>query len=330
MSLTSQLRQAARRFGRAPTFTLIAALTLALGIGATTAMYAVVDGVLLEPLPYPEPDRLVGIWHQAPALGLPTMDQSPASHLTYREEGRVFEDVAMWVDTRATVTGVGEPEQVAALRVTEGALELLRVRPLLGRTFSADDDGPGAPLTTLLGWGWWQERMGGDPGVLGTTIEIDGQMHEVIGVLPRGFRFIEHDAAVVLPFQVDPAYAQLGDFSFFGLARLRPGVSIAQANADVARMIPIMAARYERPGGLSFAMMQEAKFGPNVRPLMSEVIGDVARALGAARNGGHRTAHSLRERRKPLPGAGRGALPRGGSADSAGRESRAHRAGLRD
>ena len=273
------IKSVLRRFTRVPLFTAVAVGTLGLGIGATTAMYAVVDGVLLEPLPYPEPDRLVSVWHEAPGLGFDRLNQGPAFHWVYREENRVFEDVAMWDEIRATITGLAEPEQVDGVRLTAGGLELLGVRPVLGRLFSEEDDAYGAPLTVILGYGYWQQRFGGAEDVVGRTLMVSGRSREVIGVLPRGFRFVEADPAVLIPFQQDPSNLFLGNFSHYGLARLRPGATIEQANADVERMIDITTERYAAPGGLSAGMLDEARFGANVLPLEGDVIGDVGNVL---------------------------------------------------
>jgi predicted permease len=271
------LRPLVRRFVRAPSFTLISLLTLALGIGATTAMFAVVNGVLLKPLPYHQPDRLVGLWHVAPGLVAEPVNQSPALHLTYRDENRVFEDIGMWADTRPTVTGLGEPERVDGMQVTDGTLRLLGVVPALGRIFAAEDVAPNAPLTTVVSWGYWQTRLGADPAVVGRTITVNGTAREIIGVLPRGFRLLDRDAALYLPLQFDPAEVILGNFSYQGLARLKPGMGVAQANADLARLLPVAAERFAR--GISLQMMQEAQFAPNVRPLVTDVIGDIGTVL---------------------------------------------------
>jgi putative ABC transport system permease protein len=148
--LPSRLRRIGRRLARAPLFTSVAIITLALGIAANTAIFSVVNGVLLKPLPFAEPDRLVGVWHTAPGLGAPIVNQSPATYLTYRDEGRVFEDIGLWDTSAVAVTGTGEPERVAALLVTDGTLTLLRVQPLLGRRFTADDDSPRTPERAML------------------------------------------------------------------------------------------------------------------------------------------------------------------------------------
>jgi predicted permease len=273
----THVRQLVRRFMLAPSFTAISIVTLALGIGSTTAMFAVVNGVLLRPLPYPAPDRLVGLWHVAPGLTMDEVNQSPALHLTYRDEGRVFDDIGMWTTTRSAITGLGEPERIEGMRVTDGTLRMLGVQPVRGRIFSADDDAAGAPLTTILSWNYWQTRLGGDPDVVGRTLTVDGRVREIVGVLPRGFRLLDHDPAIYLPLQFDPATVILGNFSYQGMARLRPGVTIQQANTDLERLLPVAAERF--PRGISLQMMREARFAPNVRPLAADVIGDIGNVL---------------------------------------------------
>jgi predicted permease len=275
--MPSSLRLLFRRFSRAPAFTFISLLTLALGIGATTAMFAVVNGVLLKPLPYEDPGSLVGLWHVAPGLLPDDVNQSPALHLTYRDDSRVLADIGVWADARPTVTGLGEPERVQGMRVTDGTLRLLGVRAARGRIFTREDDAPGAPLTALVSWSYWQSRLGADPGVVGRAITVDGRAREVIGVLPRGFRLLDRDAALYLPLQFDPAEVILGNFSYQGVARLRPGVTTAQANEDLARLLPVAAERF--PRGITLQMMREAQFAPNVRPLAVDVIGDIGNVL---------------------------------------------------
>jgi predicted permease len=277
MTFSNLLRQQVRRLVRAPSFTTISVVTLALGIGATTAMFAVVNGVILRPLPYEAPDRLVGLWHVAPGLGIDEVNQSPALHLTYRDESRVLDDSGVWASTQATITGAGEPERVSGMTVTDGTLRLLGVRPARGRLFTAEDDSPGAPLTVLVGWGYWQSRLGGAADVVGQTLTVNGREREIIGVLPADFRLLDRDPAIYLPLQFDPAEVILGNFSYQGLARLRPGVTIAQANADLDRLLPRAAERF--PRGISLEMMTEARFAANVRPLAVDVIGDVANML---------------------------------------------------
>lgn len=266
-----------RSLVRAPAFTLVTVLTLGLGIGANAAIFSVVNGVLLKPLPFEDPDHLVGVWHTAPGLGFDQVNQSPALNFTYRDENRVFEDVGMWDNTQVAITGLAEPERVDGMLLTDGVLPLLRVQPMLGRAFTREDDSPGSTETVILSHAYWQRAFGGDPAVLGRTLRIDGRNREIIGVMAPGFRFLRFDPGVYLPFRYDPAETHMGDFSYQGIARLRPGVSIEAANEDVARMIPIATERFS--SGLTLAMMREAGFGPNLHLLKEDLVGDVGSVL---------------------------------------------------
>jgi putative ABC transport system permease protein len=277
--LTQDLRCAARTLRKQPAFAAVAVVTLALGIGANAAIFSVVYGVLLKPLPFNEPERLVGVWHRAPGLNMPLLEQGPATYFTYRESGLVFEDIALWDNEEVSITGNGEPERVQALRVTDGLLPILRVPPSLGRVFTKEDDAPGGPRRAILTHGYWQRRFGGAPGVIGRSVTIDGLPCEVIGVLPPSFKFLRTDPAVLLPFQLNRAEVRVGDFSYQAVARLKPGVSLEEANADVARMIPLAFDRFAMWPGLTRKMFEEAGLGPNVRPLSQEAIGDVGRVL---------------------------------------------------
>jgi predicted permease len=268
-----------RRLTRAPLFTFVSVLTLGLGIGANTAIFSVIQGVLLKPLPFDHPDELVGVWHTAPGLGVPLLNQAPAFYLTYREEGRTFEDTGLWDTYAVSVTGIGEPERVDVLAVTDGMLPLLRIQPVLGRRFTADDDSPKTPERAMLAYSYWVRKFGSDPSVIGRQITADGTPREVIGVLPASFKFLNANPQLVLPFRINRAEVFVGNFSYQGVARLKPGVTIAQANADIARMIPLVAQRFPLPPGFTKQMFEEVRLGPNLRPLAKDVIGDVGRVL---------------------------------------------------
>jgi len=277
--LPTRVSRVLRRLMRAPLFTSVAVVTLALGIGANTAIFSVVRGVLLKPLPFDHPDELVGVWHTAPGLGVPLLNQAPAFYLTYREEGRTFEDSGIWDTFAVSVTGSGEPERVDVLAVTDGILPVLRVQPLLGRRFNADDDSPRTPERVMLAYSYWARKFASDPSVVGRQITVDGTPREIIGVLPASFRFLNASPQMVLPFRLNRSEVFVGNFSYQGLARLKPGVTIAQANADIARMIPLVAERFPMPPGFTKQMFEDVRIGPNVRPLASDVIGDVGRVL---------------------------------------------------
>jgi predicted permease len=183
----------------------------------------------------------------------------------------------MWDNEQASVTGLAEPERVESMNVTDGTLALLRVKPKLGRIFTPEDDAPGTPLTVLLSEAYWQRRFGSDPQVLGRTITVNGKSREIVGVLAKELRFLRFQPDLYLPFQFDPAEVFMGNFSYQGIARLKPGIGIAEANADVARMIPIAAEKY--PRGLTLQMLKEARFDANVVPLKEDVVGDVGNVL---------------------------------------------------
>jgi len=275
--LRQQLRYTVRKLLRAPLFSAVAVLTLAVGIGANAAIFSVVDGVLLKPLPFKDPERLVGIWHTAPGLGFDEVNQSPALHFTYVDESKTFESVGMWDNQMVSVTGLAEPEQVGAMGVTFQTLPMLGVQPVIGRTFSEEDDTPGTAETVMLGNGYWQRRFGGDPSVIGRTLTVNGTPREIIGVLPADFRFLAFDPDVYLPFRFDRSKVFVGNFSYQAIGRLKPGATIASANADVARMIPMAVERF--PGGITQSMLDQAHFGPLVRPLKQDVVGNVGNVL---------------------------------------------------
>jgi predicted permease len=279
-SFNSQLKHVLRRLGRAPMFTAITLITLAAGVGGNTVVFSVLEGVLLKPLPYPKPDELIGVWHTAPGIQLKDFDMSPSDYFIYREQNRTMQDIGMYSGDSVSVTGVAEPEQVPALRVTDGTLPLLGIPSLLGRSFTRQDDSPGAPETVMLTYGYWRRKFGGDASAIGRNIIVDGKSRQIIGVLPQRFHFLDRDdPALITPFQFDRSKVNLGNFSYDGLARLNPGVTLEQVNADVARMLPIVMTSFPAPPGFSIKLFEDAKIGPNVRPLKRDVVGDVGSVL---------------------------------------------------
>jgi putative ABC transport system permease protein len=264
---------------RTPGFTAIAVITLALGIGANSAIFSVIEGVLLKPLPYPHPEEVIGVWYHAPGVNIPELNLSPSLYLTDRQHNRTLTDIGMWNQGRVSVTGLAEPEEVRCVWLTEGTLPLLGVAPAVGRWFSRKDDSPGAPETVILMYGYWQSHFGGVKSVIGRTITVDGHLKEIIGVMPSHFQFMDEKPALLLPLQFDFAKAHLGNFSFRGVARLKPGVTMTQATADAARMLPIYLASFSPPPGFNKQMFVSARLSPNLRPLTQDVIGSIGNTL---------------------------------------------------
>ena len=280
MALFDQLRQVVRRLGRAPMFTAITLLTLAIGVGANTVIFSVIEGVLLKPLPYPHAEQLIGVWHTAPGLNIKDLNMAPSHYFIDREQSTTLQDVGVYDGDAVNVTGSGEPEHLRALDVTDGTLPILGVTPALGRLFNRHDDTAGSPSTILISYAYWQKKFGGATSVIGTSITVDGKSQQIIGVLPKGFHFLDYeDASIILPFQWDRSKTKLGNYSERGLARLKPGVTMEQASNDLARLIPVTLRSFPAPDGFSPEIFVKAHIAPNLRPLKQDVVGDVGKVL---------------------------------------------------
>jgi predicted permease len=275
-----QFKQLIRKLAKAPMFTAVTLITLAIGVGANTAVFSVVEGVLLKPLSYPHADRLVGVWYHVPGIDIENMPMAPFLYFIEREQNTVFEDIGAYQGDSLSVTGAGEPEHVAGLDVTDGTLPILGVNPVLGRLFTRRDDSPGAPQTVLLSYAYWQRKFGGSKSIIGRPIILDGKTREIIGVLPRGFHFLDReDAALYLPMQWDRSKTRLGNFSYPGVARLKPGVTLAQVSADMARLVPIAVRSFPAPDGFPLSLFEKVKINPSPRFLKQDVIGDIGNVL---------------------------------------------------
>ncbi len=275
-----RIKHVVRRLARTPLFTAITLITLAIGIGANTAIFSVIEAVLLKPLPYPEPERLIGVWHTAPGIGLKDVNMSPFLYFIDREQSRTFEDIGAYSGDSVNMTGSGEPEHIPGIDVTSGTLPLPGAVPAYGRLFTAEDDSPGRPETVILTYSYWRKRFSADPSAVGRMITLDGRPRQIIGVLPRDFEFVDYpDRAIVMPMQWDRNKTKLGNFSYEAIARLKPGVTLAQANADLARLIPIAINSFPAPEGFSAKIFESAKLTPALRPLKKHVIGDVGNVL---------------------------------------------------
>ena len=290
-SISGDVRYALRGLRKQPSFAAVAMLTLALGIGANTAVFSVINSVLLKPLPFPAPEELVDLGLVAPGAGGVLSSRglglSTSMYFTYAEQNRSFQSMGVWTSRAVTISGLGEPEQVFANVISDGMLQALAVQPEIGRPFTAADQAPGGNRAVLLSDGYWQRRFGGDRSVIGRKILVDSVPREIAGVMPSSFRIADTPADIILPMQLDRRQAILEGFALASLARLKPGVSIARANADIARLLPIWARSWASdPGGPAgdggFAeqlFLSSWRIGPNIRPLRESVVGNVRSVL---------------------------------------------------
>jgi predicted permease len=284
MGWLPQLGRIARRLYRAPLFTAIILVILAVGIGATTAIFSIVNSVLLEPLPYAHSDELVDIKVTAPGLRLPVLTLSTGAFFTFREENHVFQDIGLYdpginaEGQSVSITGLNEPMRVSALPVTASVLPILQITPLFGRSFTQEDEVPGSADTAILTYGFWRSQFGGRP-VIGKTIDVDSKPHTIIGVLPQSFRFLNNtDLAMLLPMKLERAGAATNNWDYVGIARLKPGVTLAEANTDVGRMLDTVG-RHLFPSPEGFKRWRQIQFGPRLQSLKQAVIGDVGKSL---------------------------------------------------
>jgi predicted permease len=264
--LAYAIRGLTKNFG----FSAVAIVMLALGIGATTAIFSVVNGVLIKPLPYPNADALVRIVHNIG--GIEQQFFSDAIYLHYVENTQAFEDLGVWSPgATATITGGGDPEEVRALWASRGVLTTLGVRPEIGRWFSPDEDTPGARDTVIVTSGYWRRRLGGDPAVLERSLTINGRPHQIVGVMSADFRF-SRDFDIVLPLRINTA-SPGGIFRLVGVARLKPGITLAQASVDVNRILDIWFS------GPRANPAVRARWTPSLLPLKEDVVGNVGSTL---------------------------------------------------
>ncbi len=292
-TLSRDVRHALRALRHNPIFTAVALLTIAIGIGANTAVFSVVNSVLLRPLNYPNAEQLVALRQVAPgAAGLANFRDglllSPSMYFTYAEHNHTFQSMGVWVPATANVTGLARPEEVRAVLVTDGVLQTLGIPPALGRWLAAADQIPhggdafgfsGRPVTAMLSYGYWRRRFGKDPGVIGREITVDSRALEIVGVMPEGFRIVDEDFDLIVPLAFDRGKLILAGFGFRGIARRKPGATVAQANADMARMVPIWMNSWSNGPGTNSRVYETWRITPAIVPLKEEVTGNVADVL---------------------------------------------------
>lgn len=294
-TLVRDARYALRALRHHAAFTAVAILTIAIGIGANTAVFSVVNSILLQPLRYPQAGELVALRQFAPgAAGLASFADglllSPSMYFTYSDHNRSFQSMGVWTRDTANVTGFAQPEQVRITTVSDGVLQALEVPPLLGRWLNAQDQIPRGPAppgfafvgrtnTVMLGYGYWQRRFGGDRSVIGREITIDSVARQIVGVMPRGFQIADQNFDVIAPLAITRSHLILAGFGMQGVARLKPGVTIRQANADLTHLLPVWMDSWSNGPGTNPHIYETWRITPALRPLKDDVVGNVGDVL---------------------------------------------------
>ena len=275
--LVRDLRMALRGLAKHPLFTGVVVLVLALGIGATTAIFTLVDAVVLSPLPFDDADRLLAVQHAAPGLGMSDVGQCAAWHFTYLDEAQSFEDLGMFSGSMVSVIGSGDPEAVPSLQVTSGVFRAIRTAPLVGRIFTLEDEDPDGPATVILSEGYWQTRFGSSSDVVGQTLQVDGVTREIIGVMPTEIRALGYDPTIIVPLRFRRSSLFVGNIGYDAVARLRDGVTMEEAHADLTRVFPQAWEKF--PGGPVASTDDPGHYGVDLRPLKDDLVGPVTSLL---------------------------------------------------
>src|SRR5688572_13762847 len=262
------VRFAVRQLVKSPGFSVVAILTLALGIGSSSAIFSVVNGVLLRPLPYPEPDALVRVHEIVPQYG--RFSVAPANFLDWRKQSTSFERIAAYGGTSGTLTWSDGPERVQGASVSWDLFELLKVRPALGTGFEEKQDSPGNNDVLVLSHGLWVRRFGADPSAIGRSVNLSGRPVTIIGVMPEGFYFPSRTAEFWRPIAINPANAPRGAHFIGVIARLKPGVDIDRAGAEMKGIAEQLAVQYPD---------NSAKESAEVVSLLDQVVGTIRPAL---------------------------------------------------
>jgi predicted permease len=285
-TLLADLKLVARRLSRSPGFTLTVLLTLSIGIGANTAVFSVVDSILLKPLPYPQSDRLVTLSLQAPgAAGLTSFRDglllSPSLFLTFAAHNRTFQSLGVWGAGTANLTGIAQPEEVHVITVSSGLLETLAVPPLAGRWLNADDHKPNGSKSVMIGYGFWQRQFGGQHSVIGQAIRLDTQSWQIVGIMPRGFKVVDSEFDVLRPSpsSFDPRHQIMEGFAWNGVGRLKNGVATAQANADITSLIPVWMDSWSDGPRSNPHFFEIWRITAALKPLKQQVIGSIGNVL---------------------------------------------------
>ena len=280
--LLHDLRYAARMQLKNPAFTIVAVIALALGIGANTAIFSVVNTVLLRPLPYKDPERLVMVWEDATKAGYPRDVPTTANYIDWRDQNQVFESMAAMSYDNFNLTGAGDPERLDGTRVSASLFQLLGVDPQIGRVFTAAEDQPGSERVVLLSYGVWQRRFAGDPGIVGKAISLNGASYTVVGVMPARFQFPFIDDQVWVPIAFTPQQAADRTTHYLRVfARLKPGVTLSQAQTEMSTIATRLQQQYPQSNtdvGAAVTLLQEWGLS-DIRPALLILLGSVAMVL---------------------------------------------------
>ena len=272
-TLLKDIRYGVRGLVKRPGFTAIALITLALGIGANTAIFSVINAVLLRPLQFKDPEQLVIVWEDASFAGFPRNTPAPGIYFDWKNQNQSFSDMAASAELSFNITGDGDPERVMAFAVTENFFPVFGVQPLLGRNFLPEEDRPGANKVVMLSHSLWQSRYGGDPQIVNREILLNGAKHTVVGVMPASFQFLEREVRLWVPIAFEPEdMVNRGGHYLKVVARLKPGVALSQAQADLDAIMARLAKDY--PGET-----MEGKLGAIVMPMREQLVGETRSSL---------------------------------------------------
>ena len=282
--MPTSLRHALRSLKRTPVFTVAAILTLALGIGSVAATFAIVYGVLLAPLPYGHPERLISIGLTPRSAELQRIQQPPAVYFTYKQYARRLEDVGFYRTGSGNIWGTdcnNDPERVTATWVTSSTLPLLQVKPILGRWFTNDEDRPNSQMVAIISSSIWRTRFHSAPDVIGKKLYVNSVLREIVGVMPEHFVFPDADTRIWLPTRLDPNSPTVGDFTYWSVARLAPGASPEDAQRELAAIFPRVAELFPRleSGTATTTWVEQARPSPIAVPLRDEVTNGIAQTL---------------------------------------------------
>jgi putative ABC transport system permease protein len=278
------LRHAARALRRTPVFTIAASLTLVIGIGASIAIFTILNGVLLRPLPYGTSDRLVAVWFDMPGVNLHRTEQTIGTFFTFKRLAKSIEGIAVYEEGAVNVAepgGGSEPQRVSSAFVSADVIQVLKVSPILGRNFTPDEDLPKGPDVVIISEGLWRSRFGADRTVIGKTMDVNGRSRQIVGVMPARFTFPQPYIQLWMPLQLDPSPVYTNGFNYRSVARLKPGVSVADAQRDFTAALSRTAELYPQlaPGVSMQMVMEQAKPIPVIVPLKGDMTGGIAKTL---------------------------------------------------